>query len=118
MLAPDGRLALRVGSEVVYLAGGAVSASTMTPYDVAAVRLVDGMRLAGTPPADAGRYLAALRADPGSRVAALTGSDDLATASDVVQLVERLAKTSWTEAEARVRASGGLVGAYPAEPAD
>ena len=82
-----GRLALRVGADVVYLAGREVLAEVMTPYDVAAVRLADATVLAGDPPGDAERYLATLRSD---------GSE-------------------WGEALDRARGLGGLVGAYPAE---
>ncbi|MGH2379335.1 MAG: hypothetical protein ACRDGT_12795, partial [Candidatus Limnocylindria bacterium] len=56
-LPADGRVALRVGSDVVYLAARGVTVEVMTPYDVAAVRFGDGAVLAGQPPKDAGRYL-------------------------------------------------------------
>src|SRR5258708_30345466 len=68
-LASDGRVAALVGTEVVYLAARGISPHTMTPYDVAAVRLGDGSVLAGEPPEDFARYLAALRTT-GSRAAA------------------------------------------------
>lgn len=116
LLAGDGRVALVVGSEVVYLAARGARAATMTPYDVAALRLGDGLGLAGDPPGDAERYLAALRADRGAGAAALSADGAMATAGGVVALVERLSGTAWSEAEARVRSGGGLVGVYPAEP--
>ena len=114
LLDPGGRVAALVGSEVVYLAGRGTTAATMTPYDVAAVRLGDGIALAGAPPDDLERYLSALRADPSARAAAAVGGDVAATV-DVVALIERLAGTPWAEAEARARAAGALVGVYPAE---
>ncbi|MBI2982795.1 MAG: hypothetical protein HYY42_01165 [Chloroflexi bacterium] len=113
MLAEDGRVALVVGSEVVYAGGREASAATMTPYDVAAVRLADGLELAGRPPADLDRYLDALRRDPSARATALTASGEMATAADAVGLVEILSGMRWAEAEIRTRAGGGLVGAYP-----
>jgi hypothetical protein len=118
LLGADGRVALRVGSDVVYLAGRGVRPPTMTPYDLAAVRLADGLELAGTPPEDAAQYLVALRADRGARVAARTPDGQIVTADGVVELVERLSRLGWSDAEARARAAGGLVGAYPAEPSD
>jgi hypothetical protein len=113
VIAEDARIALLVGSEVVYVAGRGARAATMTPYDVCAVRLADGLTLTGTPPADVDRYLAALRADPGAR--AVTGGDATVTAGSVADLVERLTRVSWPVAVADARASGALVGAYPAE---
>ena len=112
LLADDGRVAIVVGSEVVYVPGRGTSASTLTPYDVAAVRLRDGIDLAGTPPDDAARYLDALRADRSARAAALVTTGEVATAADVVGLVEGLARLPWAEAEGRARAAGALVGAY------
>ena len=97
------------------MAGRGASAATMTPYDVAAVRLADGTGLTGTPPSDVARYLEALRADRSARAVALAASGTLETGPDAVGLVERLAEMTWTEAEARARAAGALLGAYPAE---
>ncbi|MDE3102673.1 MAG: hypothetical protein KGJ98_10610 [Chloroflexota bacterium] len=113
ILAPDGRIAVLVGTEVVYLPARGVAASTMTPYDVAALRLRDGSMLAGTPPDDAERYLAALRGTTGARAAALTGGGTMEMTPDLATLVEGLARTPWGEAEGEARAAGALVGAYP-----
>ena len=116
LLAAAGRVALLVGSEVVYVGGRESSAATMTPYDVAAVRLADGLDLAGRPPADVDRYLDVLRGDPSARAAALTAGGDIARAADAVALVETASGMPWAEAERRTQAAGGLLGAYPGEP--
>ncbi|HEV2250159.1 MAG TPA: hypothetical protein VGT60_06615 [Candidatus Limnocylindria bacterium] len=111
-LPPEGRVALRTG-EVVYLAGDAVSNHTMTPYDITIVRLRDGLDLFGTPPADAGRYLAALRAQPEARAAALAADGTLVTAESLGGLVGAVLRRPWDEAEAHARSAGALIGAYP-----
>lgn len=114
LLAADGRVAMLVGSEVMYVGGRGASAATLTPYDVCALRLADGIELAGAPPAAAQRYRDALRADRSARAAALVAPDDVVTAPDVVALVERLSGAAWAEAEGQARAAGALLGAYPA----
>jgi hypothetical protein len=103
-----------VGSEVVYLAGRGVLPATMTPYDVCAVRLADGIVLAGDPTADAQRYLDALKGDGRQGAAALTAGG-IATAPALADLVERLAGSPWSDAESLARAAGALVGAYPTD---
>ncbi len=113
ILAPDGRVATLVGTEVVYLPARGTAPSTMTPYDVAAVLLGDGSPLAGTPPDDAERYVAALRATRGARAAALTADGTLQLTPDLATLVEGLVRAPWAEAEGEARAAGALVGAYP-----
>lgn len=117
-LASGGCAALRVGSDVVYLAGRGVVTEVMTPYDVAAVRFGDGVVLAGEPPEDAGRYLEALRRAPGAAVAAAAPDGTLAVAPALAPLVERLTGLGWEEALERTRVRGGLVGAYPAEASE
>lgn len=111
-LATDGHVAAVVG-EVVYLAGNGVSASSMTPYDVTAVRLGDGLELWGEPPADTARYLSTLRAARGVGAAADVLGRGLVTAASVRALVETVLGRTWDEAEADARASGALVGADP-----
>lgn len=106
-----------MGSDVVYLAGRGVRAATMTPYDVAALRLSDGLDLAGTPPNDAERYLAAVRASPGACAAALTRGG-LTTATDLAGLVEGLVGVTWAEAVADARGAGALLGVSPADGAE
>lgn len=95
--------------------GRGASAATVTPYDVAAVRLGDGLELAGAPPPEVDRYLEALRSDRSARAAALARDGLVATAVDLTALVERLAGMRWSEAEASARAAGALVGAYASE---
>ncbi|MBI2773397.1 MAG: hypothetical protein HYX56_02750 [Chloroflexi bacterium] len=113
LLAPGGRVGMLVGSEVVYLMARTATAPTMTPYDVAAVRM-DGLALAGDPPDDVTRYLAALRPLGLERAVADT-IGGVVTASDVVVLVERVTHLTWAEAEAQARAAGALVGAFATE---
>ena len=114
-LADDGRVALLVGTEVVYLAGRGIAAASMTPYDVAAVRLTDGLALGGDPPDDAERYLAALRAGPASRAAALRRDGTLVTASSARACVAALLGRPYEELESEARITGALFGAYPPE---
>ena len=111
-LAVDGRVALRTG-EVVYVAGEGISNHTMTPYDVTIVRLSDGLDLFGTPPADIGPYLDALRAQPEARAVALAADGTLVTASSLHAAVGALLQRPWDEAEAHAKATGALIGAYP-----
>jgi hypothetical protein len=111
-LAADGRLVLLTG-EVVYVAGAGVSNHTMTPYDVTIVRLRDGLDLFGTPPADIGRYLDALRANAEGRTAALSADGTLVTADTLSSVVAALLHRPWDEAEAHAKAAGALIGAYP-----
>ena len=114
-LAPDGRMALLVGSEVVYLAGRGIAAASMTPYDVAAVRLADGLPLGGDPPDDAERYLAALREVPSARAAALRSDGTLVTAASARACVAALLGRPYEALEAEARITGALFGAYPPE---
>lgn len=114
-LPSGGRVALRVGSDVVYLAGKGVLPEIMTPYDVVAVRFRDGLALAGEAPDDVGRYLAALRAEPASGATAAAPDGTVVTGAALAAVVERLTGLSWSEAVERARSVGGLVGAYPAE---
>jgi hypothetical protein len=113
LLAPDGRIAAVVGTDVLYVAARDVSAATMTPYDVSAILLRDGSILAGTPPDDASLYLDALRASRGAQVAALSSDGTMTTTPDLVTLVEGLTRMPWADAEAEARGAGALVGAYP-----
>jgi hypothetical protein len=108
-------MALLVGREVVYLPGRGVVAASMTPYDVAAVRLADGLPLGGDPPEDAERYLAALRAASDSRAAALRGDGTLVTAPSARACVAALLGRPYEDLEAEARLTGALFGAYPPE---
>jgi hypothetical protein len=111
-LAPDGHVALLTG-EVVYVAGDGISNHTMTPYDVAIVRLRDGLDLFGAPPRDVGRYLDALRAHPEATAAALAADGTLVTADSLRAAVAALIGRPWDDAEAHAKAAGALIGAYP-----
>ena len=111
-IAADGRVVLLTG-EVVYAAGAGVTNHMMTPYDIAIVRLRDGLDLFGTPPADIGRYLDALRAQPAPRAAALGSDGTLVTAESLRSAVAVLLHRPWDEAEAHAKAAGALIGAYP-----
>lgn len=113
ILAPEGRLALAVGTDLVYLAARGTSPATMTPYDVCAVLRRDGSVLAGTAPDDVARYLGALEAAAGATAVALTADGRVAAAPDLRALVEGSSGAAWPEAEASARAAGALVGAYP-----
>lgn len=122
-LAPDGRVTLRAG-EVVYVAARGTSSHSLTPYDVAIVRLADGDRLLGVPPDDIARYLDVYRAHPavasviaradgallsgtGLRACALRALADGAPAGE--DAVER----AWQGLVAEARVAGALIGAFP-----
>ncbi len=111
-LGTDGHVVLLTG-EVVYVAGAGVSKHTMTPYDVTIVRLRDGLDLFGDPPADLGRYLDALRAQPSAHAAVLAVDGTLVTAESLRSVVATLLDRPWDEAEAHAKAAGALIGAYP-----
>ncbi len=112
-LAPDGRIAAVVGSDVVYVAARASSPHTMTPYDVSALHLADGTVLFGEPPHDAERYRDALRRAPDARAAALAADGTLLTAPSLRACVAALLGKSWDDAESEARAAGALIGAFP-----
>jgi hypothetical protein len=114
-LAPEGRLALRVGHDVVYLAAEGVSPTTITPYDVAAVRLHDALELQGRAPEDAERYLAALRAPDAPACVARLRDGSLAGGETVRDLVTQALGLTWESLEREAGAAGALIGAYPAE---
>ena len=118
VLAPGGRVALRVGVDVVYLAARGVSAAGMTPYDVAAVRVPDVLELSGDPPEDADRYVAALAGAPGARAAAPRADGTIVTAASVRECVAALLGRPYEELEAEARATGALFGAYPIDAGD
>lgn len=112
-LAAEGRVAALVGSEAVYLGGRAASPATMTPYDVAAVRLADGLELAGSPPPDVERYLTALRGGSAGAVALVEGA--MVSAADLAALVALVTGDPWPVAEASAGAAGALVGVHAHE---
>lgn len=111
-LAAAGRVVLLTG-EVIYVASAGISNHTMTPYDVAIVRLRDGAELVGDPPPDVALYLEALRGRPGARAAARGVDGTVVTAESLRSLVAAVLDRSWDEAEAHASAVGALIGAYP-----
>lgn len=114
VLGPTGRVAILVGTEVVYISNRSVSSEAMTPYDIAAVHLVDGSVLYGVPPEDLEPYLAALRADGVGAVARVV-DETFVTAGSVRQCVGALLRRPWDELEREARVTGALFGAYPSE---
>jgi len=118
VLAEHGLMAVLVGTEVVYLAARGIAAAAMTPYDVCAVRLADGLALSGDPPEEAERYLDALRRTAGARAAALRGDDTLVTAPTARACVAALLGRPYEELVAEARVTGALFGAYPAGAGD
>ena len=114
-LAADGCMALLVGTEVVYLPGRGIVAASMTPYDVAAVRLADGLPLGGDPRDDVDRYLAALRHAVTARAAALRPDGTFVTAPSARDCVSALIGRPYEDLEAEARLTGALFGAYPPE---
>ncbi len=127
-LAPDGRITVRL-AEVVYVAGRGVANSTVTPYDVAAVRVGDGAVLSGTPPVDLDRYLAAHRRGTDIGSVALAASGELVEAESVracaVATLRRARaepaaardrspiEETWLELVRQARVAGALIGAFP-----
>lgn len=99
--------------EVVYVGSAATSNHTMTPYDVAIVRLRDGLELFGDPPPGLALYLDALRGRPEARAAALAADGTLVTADSLRSLIAVVLERPWDDAEAHARAIGALIGAYP-----
>ena len=115
VLGTAGCMALLVGTEVVYLPGRGVDAASMTAYDVAAVRLADGLPLGGEPPGDAERYLDALRRASDARAVALRRDGVLVTAPSARECVAAMLGRPYDELEAEARLTGALFGAYPPE---
>ncbi len=113
VLGEHGRMALLVGSEVVYVAARGIAAASMTPYDVAVLRLADGLPLGGDPPEDAERYLEVLRRSVDARAAALGRDGSLVTAPSARACVAALLGRPYDELEAEARLTGALFGAYP-----
>src|SRR5204862_7456389 len=99
--------------EVGCAAGAGVTNHRRPPYAPALARLGGGLVLFGAPPADIGRYLDALRAQPGTRAAALGSDGALVTAESLRSAVAVLLHRPWDEAEAHAKAAGALIGAYP-----
>ena len=128
---PDaGRVTLRVG-EVAYVVGGGVSNHTVTPYDVAIVRIADGDLLAGVWPPDIERYLERYRAGPLIASVIATGAGligDTSLRACAVRVLEMsdpapagsapatrdAIEAAWLRLVTEARVSGALIGAFPA----
>jgi ribulose-5-phosphate 4-epimerase/fuculose-1-phosphate aldolase len=113
-LSADARITALAG-EVVYVAARGVANATMTPYDVAIVRLADADPLRGEPPAAIERYLAVYRSSPLVRAVAeaidgsmVKGLTLLACAK--ATLLRADADDSWERAEHDARAHGAFIG--------
>jgi len=113
-LADDGRITARAG-EVVYVAARGVGNATMTPYDIAIVRVADGDVLRGEPPADIERYLAAYRQRPLAKAVAsafdgsiVTGLTLLACAKATLHRADP--EDRWERAETDASAHGAFIG--------
>lgn len=118
-LPPDGRITALAG-EVVYVASRGVSNATMTPYDIAIVRLRDADVLRGDPPDDIERYLAAYRSKPLAKAVAHAVDGSLVTALTLVAcakatLLRADPDDSWERAESDAVAHGAFIGLVATE---
>ena len=121
------RITTLVG-EVVYVCARGIASETMTPYDVVAVRLRDGLPLHGEPPRDIETYLERHREWPAARsVVRMPDASFIAAPSvpECALLALRWARpptdgppggelaVAWEQQVARARAGGALFGAEP-----
>lgn len=122
-LAETDRVTLRAG-EVCYVSARGVSNHTMTPYDVAIVRIADGIVLWSEPPADVERYLVEYRRDVrlGAVIATKRGMVNGAAlhVSAVRALGEHdvpgdadAVEAAWRRLVVEARSNGTLIGAFP-----
>ena len=113
-LAAEGRITA-LGGEVVYVAARGVSNATMTPFDIAIVRLVDADALRGEPPDDIERYLAVYRSSPlvrsvaEARDGAMVKGLSLLTCAKAT-LLRADPEDSWERAEQDAAAHGAFIG--------
>ncbi len=117
-LAPDARVTALAG-EVVYVGAHGISNASMTPYDIAIVRLADGDVLRGEAPADVERYLAAHRQRPLAKAVAATLDGSLVTGLSLVAcakatLLRADPAATWERAENVATEAGVLIGLAPA----
>ncbi len=117
-LAPDARITARAG-EVVYVCARGAANATMTPLDVAIVRLADGEVLRAEPTAEVERYLAAYRQRPLAQAVAAAIDGSLVTSLSLTAcakatLLRARPDTSWERAEAAAATAGALIGLAPA----
>jgi ribulose-5-phosphate 4-epimerase/fuculose-1-phosphate aldolase len=113
-LPPDGRITALAG-EVVYVAARGVANATMTPYDIAIVRLADADVLRAAPPDDIERYLAVYRSSPLVRAVARAHDGSLVKGLNLLAcakatLLRADAEDSWERAEHDAAAHGAFIG--------
>src|SRR2546428_9910545 len=116
-LATDGRITVLAG-EVVYVAARAVTNATMTPHDVAIVRLADPDVLRGEAPDDIERYLAVYRQRPLARSAAIAPDGSLVHGLSLLAcakatLLRADPEDRWDRAEEDAAAHGAFIGLVP-----
>ena len=114
--------------EVVYVCARGIASETMTPYDVVAVRLRDGLPLHGEPPVDMEVYLQRHRDWPAARSVVMMPDATFVAAPSVPEcalLALRSARppdggspsgelaATWEEQVAIARVGGALFGAEP-----
>ena len=113
-LSADARITALAG-EVVYVGARGVANATMTPYDIAIVRVTDADALRAEPPADIERYLAVYRSSPLVRAVAagldgsmVKGLSLLACAK--ATLLRADPEDSWERAATDAASHGAFIG--------
>jgi hypothetical protein len=113
-LSADGRITALAG-EVVYVAARGVANATLTPYDIAIVRLADAELLRGEAPLDIERYLAVYRSSPLARAVAAASDGSLVKGLSLLAcakatLLRADPEDSWERAERDAAAHGAFIG--------
>ena len=113
-LAADGRITTLAG-EVVYIAARGIANATMTPYDIAIVRLADADVLRAEAPAGMERYLAVYRSSPLVRAVAQAADGSLVKGLTLLAcakatLLRADPEDSWDRAEREATARGAFIG--------
>jgi hypothetical protein len=113
-LAGEARITALAG-EVVYVPARGAANETLSPYDIAIVRLADGDTLRAEAPPDIERYLAAYRQRPLARAVAAAIDGSLVTGLSLLAcaratLLRADPEASWEQAEADALARGALIG--------
>ena len=116
-LSADGRISALAG-EVVYVAARGVPNATMTAYDIAIVRLVDGEALRAEPPPNFERYLAVYRSRPLVRAVAEAADGSIVKGLSLLAcakatLLRADPEDSWERAEKDAEAHGAFIGLTP-----
>ena len=113
-LAAEGRITALTG-EVVYIAAREVSNATMTPHDIAIVRLADAEALRGEAPGDVERYLAVYRQRPLAKSVAMAADGSLVHGLSLLAcakatLLRADPEDRWERAETDAAAHGAFIG--------